>query len=151
MFMQLVMGGVMIGLTVVLHALSLDAIIRHLRWLERAVLHRVQHLPWKPFTIAAVVLSIFVVNVAEIWIWAGLYSAAGAFSDFETALYFSTTAFTTVGFGDVMPVRGWRLLGAVEGANGFMLFGWSTAFTFEILSQLYRKEKAGAGETRRPQ
>ena len=143
MFLQLLIGTGMIGLTVVLHALSLDAIIRHLRWLEKTVLHRVQHLPWKPVTVAAVVLSIFSVNVMEIWIWAGLYFLIGAFPDFESALYFSTTALTTVGFGDVMPAHDWKLLGAIEGANGFMLFGWSTAFTFEILSQLYRKENSG--------
>jgi Ion channel len=150
MFVQLMIGAGMIGLTVILHALSLDAIIRHLRWLEKAVLHKVQNLPWKPVTIAAIVLAIFTVTIAEIWAWAGLYYYIEAFPDFETALYFSTTAFTTVGFGDVMPIQGWRLLGAIEGANGFMLFGWSTAFTFEILSQLYHKENVNTKHPGKP-
>jgi hypothetical protein len=46
-----------------------------------------------------------------------------------------------------MPTHAWRLLGAIEGANGFMLFGWSTAFTFEVLSHLYRKEGRDIGQT----
>ncbi len=139
MFTQLTIGTLMIGAMVVLHALALDIIIRNTGKIEIKALHT-RYKSWKPFVIAGVVLAIFFAHVIEIWIWAALYYFISAFNDFELALYFSTTAFTTVGFGDVMPTHEWRLLGAIEGANGFMLFGWSTAFTFEILSQLYRKE-----------
>ena len=30
----------------------------------------------------------------------------------------------------------WRLLGAIEGANGLLLFGWSTAFLFSVTSRM---------------
>ena len=139
MFIQLLIGTFMIGGTVVLHSLTLDLIIKNSRKIE-AIALKVEHAAWKPFSLAAIVLAVFMAHVIEIWIWAALYSLLSALPDFETALYFSTTAFTTVGFGNVMPVHDWQLLGAIEGANGFMLFGWSTAFTFEVLSQLYRKE-----------
>lgn len=136
MFLQLMVGTLMIGGMVVLHALSLDFLLGHIRKFEKLAF-RMEHRFWKPFAIAAVVLSVFMAHVVEIWIWAALYFFVAAFPNFEQALYFSTTAFTTVGFGDVMPTQDWRLLGAIEGANGFMLFGWSTAFTFEVLSKLY--------------
>lgn len=139
MVAALFIGTLMIGLTVIMHALALDFIIRHIRRLEGIIIH-IKHTPWKPFVLAAIVLAIFAAHVVEIWVWAGLYLYLGAFPNLAAALYFSTTAFTTVGFGDVMPVHAWRLLGAIEGANGFMLFGWSTAFTFEVLARLYRKE-----------
>lgn len=139
MLAELVIGTAMIGTTVVMHALALDFIIRHIRKLESFISY-LKHSPWKPLVLAAIVLAIFTAHVVEIWIWAALYFFIGAFPDFENSLYFSTTAFTTVGFGDAIPVHAWRLLGAIEGANGFMLFGWSTAFTFEVLSHLYRKE-----------
>lgn len=129
----------MIGTTVVMHALSLDFIIHHIRKFKDSFLHTKYH-SWKPFVLAAIVLAIFFAHVVEIWIWAALYFFLSAFPDFESSLYFSTTAFTTVGFGDALPSHAWRLLGAIEGANGFMLFGWSTAFTFEVLSHLYRRE-----------
>lgn len=140
MFTQLFAGTLMIGGTVILHALVLDALIKNIRRIETAVLQRVEYRTWKPVALAAVVLTVFMAHVVEIWIWALVYYFVRALPDFETALYFSTTAFTTVGFGDIMPTAQWRLFGAIEGANGFMLFGWSTAFTFEILSQLYRRE-----------
>jgi hypothetical protein len=139
MFLQLLIGTFMIGTTVIMHALALDFIIRNTRSIETTIMHA-RYRRWKPFVIATIVLAIFFAHVVEIWVWAAVYFALSAFPHFETALYFSTTAFTTVGFGDMMPTQNWRLLGAVEGANGFMLFGWSTAFTFEILSQLYRRE-----------
>lgn len=139
MFTQLLIGTVIIGATVALHALALDLIIRNIRKVEKIVLS-IRHTAWKPVVLAAVVLSVFMAHVVEIWTWAAVYFSLAALPTFESALYFSTTAFTTLGFGDLMPTQEWRLLGAIEGANGFMLFGWSTAFTFEVLSQLYRKE-----------
>jgi len=51
-------------------------------------------------------------------------------ADFESALYFATTSFTTLGYGDVVLDRHWRLFGAIEGANGLLLFGSSPAFPF---------------------
>ena len=56
--------------------------------------------------------------------------------DFEAALYFSTTSFTTIGYGDVVLDKQWRLVSAIEGANGLLLFGWSTAFLFSVISRM---------------
>ena len=113
MLMELITGTIMIGLTVIIHALALDFIIHHIRRLESFIV-QIKHTPWKPLVLASIVLSIFTAHVIEIWIWALLYYGLSAFTSFESALYFSTTAFTTVGFGDVMPTRAWRLLGAIE-------------------------------------
>ncbi|WP_240699097.1 hypothetical protein [Sphingomonas sp. AAP5] len=33
-----------------------------------------------------------------------------------------------MGYGDVVLVRSWAIVGASEGANGVILRGWSTAF-----------------------
>ena len=62
------------------------------------------------------------------WLWAGLYIFLQAFSDVETALYFSIVSFTTVGFGDVVPSAEWRLLGSIESANGFCSAGVQPSF-----------------------
>ena len=32
--------------------------------------------------------------------------------------------------------KGWRLLAAIEGANGLLLFGWSTAFLISIVNRM---------------
>lgn len=59
--------------------------------------------------------------------------AVSALPDFESALYFSATSFTTLGYGDVVLDPKWRLFGAIERANGLLLFGWSTAFRMRAL------------------
>jgi hypothetical protein len=48
-------------------------------------------------------------------------------------VYFAFVNYTTLGYGDVVPVERWNLLGPATAMNGVLLFGWSTAVIFEIL------------------
>ena len=50
-------------------------------------------------------LFVMLVQTVNVWIWAVVFYLAGAFSEFEPALYFSLVSFTTVGFGDIVPVH----------------------------------------------
>ena len=47
--------------------------------------------------------------------------------------YFTFVNYTTLGYGDVTPVKRWNLLGPMTAMNGVLLFGWSTAVIFEVL------------------
>ena len=79
----------------------------------------------------------FLAIVIDVWIWAALYWAVGATRSFEEALYFSTTSFTTIGYGDVVLSREWRLLASFEGANGMIVFGWTTALVIAAIQRFY--------------
>ena len=57
--------------------------------------------------------------------------------DFETAFYFSFVAFTTLGLGDVTLKPPWRIMSAMEAADGMLLFGWSTAFLFAVVQRVW--------------
>lgn len=83
-----------------------------------------------------VVLGIFALVTIHIWLYAALYRALGEMPDFETALYYSTTTFTAVGFGDVVVSPRWRIVSAIEAANGVILLAWSTAFLLSVTSRL---------------
>jgi Ion channel len=48
-------------------------------------------------------------------------------------VYFAFVNYTTLGYGDVIPVPRWQLLGPMTAMNGVLLFGWSTAVIFEVL------------------
>ncbi|MBL1147454.1 MAG: two pore domain potassium channel family protein [Proteobacteria bacterium] len=139
MFTQLLLGTFMIGATVVFHAFAFDFIIKKVRWLEDSVLRNIRRI-WKALLLAIVVLAVFVALVIEMWAWCGLFYGLGAFPDLEQSLYYSIATFTTAGYGDVIPTDNWRLLGSIASANGFLLFGWSTAFIFEITATIYRRE-----------
>lgn len=86
--------------------------------------------------ILGIVLGIFAIHTVEIWLYALAFLKLGAIGNFETALYFSTATFTTVGYGDVTLPQEWRLFGSIEAANGVILFAWSTAFLLSVTSRL---------------
>jgi hypothetical protein len=83
-----------------------------------------------------VVLGIFALVTIHIWLYAALYRALGETPNFESALYYSTTTFTAVGFGDLVISPRWRVLSAIEAANGVILLAWSTAFMLSVTSRL---------------
>ena len=60
----------------------------------------------------------------------------GLFESFEESLYFSSVAFTTLGFGDITLGPEWRLLSGVMAANGLIVFSLTTAFLIELMRRL---------------
>ncbi|PCJ99967.1 MAG: K+ channel TrkA-N [Zetaproteobacteria bacterium] len=132
---QLLIGALLICVTVIIHAVLLDYLIGWMRRSRnRARLLLKRH--WKVPILVMIVLGVFIAHIVEIWVWAMFYIYVDAIPDLEEALYFSTTTFTTVGYGDVFLGKDWRLVSAFQSANGFILFGWSTAFIFEVMSKL---------------
>ena len=81
------------------------------------------------------------------------YLGLGALPSLEPALYFSTVTFVAVGYGDVVLPRAWRMLSAIEAANGVILIAWSTAFLFSVTARLrllehnWLEPKKGRGPT----
>ena len=74
-------------------------------------------------------LGIFLLHTLEIWLWAWGYLRLEAVAHFADALDLSTAMFSTLGYGGgVTVLPAWRLLSALEGINGFILIGWSTAY-----------------------
>jgi hypothetical protein len=84
-------------------------------------------------------LSLFALHTVEIGLFALFYLATGAIENLEQALYFSTSAYATLGHPDIAFPDTWRLVGAVEGLVGFLLIGWSTAVFVTDMNKLLRK------------
>ena len=61
------------------------------------------------------------------------YAAVGAAPPGTDLVYFAFVKYTTLGYGDVLPVDHWRLLAPMTALNGVMLIGWSTALIFAFL------------------
>lgn len=141
MIFHLFIGALIIFVTVMIHALALDRILKHAKDYMPFFVDR-KHGLRKATLLSLIVLAVFVAHIIEIWIWALFFLGVDCPSipNLETALYFSTSTFTTVGYGDIVLGEKWRLLSSFESANGFMLFGWSTAFIFEVTAQIYKAE-----------
>jgi hypothetical protein len=123
---NLFFGAIVIALTVVVHTLGLMSVTHFMTWfIGRIRLHGRRS---RVIAMITVVLGVFLVLSVEVWIWAMAFVLLGVVKDIETALYFSTITFSTVGYGDVVPAHEWRQFAALEGVNGFLLIGWSTAY-----------------------
>jgi hypothetical protein len=133
MLIQLIIASLMVLVTVLVHLTGLAILVRILRS---------NHKLTRPYRIAPLVLllgaslGIFAIHTIEIWLYATMYLIVGASQDFEQALYFSTVTYATIGYGDLVLAKEWRILGAIEGTTGIVMLGWSTAFLVSLLAQL---------------
>lgn len=140
LFAQLAISAGMVLLTVTFHGFGLALLSRAVAGERRE--ERSHHLPplslrGTLFTLATV-LSLFALHGVEIWAYALLYIQIGAHTNFEGALYYSTISYAAIGYDDAGIDPRWRMLGAIEGINGVILLGWSTAFFINLLGRLRR-------------
>ena len=84
-----------------------------------------------------IVVIIIGATIIEAFLWAGSYIWIGAFDGFEKALYFSLVTYTTLGYGDLVLLDSHRILGAIQAANGVIMFGWSTAIVVFAIQKIY--------------
>lgn len=132
---NLALATVMVCTTVTIHFCGLLILMRLLRFRGHRF-HAHESIIGQGALIVSLVIGIFAIHTLEIWLYAVVYLAIGAIGNFETALYFSTVSFASLGYGDVVLTKDWRLVSAIEAANGVILFAWSTAFLLSVTSRL---------------
>tara|TARA_R110002073_G_scaffold147357_2_gene300117 strand:+ start:3728 stop:4180 length:453 start_codon:yes stop_codon:yes gene_type:complete len=135
MFPALLVSFAICSVTVVMHMAGLVLLMAFMR-ARSARIRPHQNVLRQTGFIMLMVFGLFAIHAVEIWSYAVLYLTLGEFSTLESALYFATTTFTTLGYGDVLLSQQWRLVGAIEGFNGFLLIGWSTAFLVSVIGRL---------------
>ena len=89
--------------------------------------------------ILGVIGALLLLHWFEAAAWATFYWGFGVLPDFETSMYFSLTSYTTLGYGDVVLPRQWRLIGPFEAAVGILMFGWSTGVMVAAISRMYSR------------
>ena len=135
MVRQILVAFVLVSINVSIHASGMVAlsqwIIRRRPWIEK------KFGPWDEIALLIRIFAVIVsLHLAQMCAWAGFYMLWGGIGDFETALYFSITSYTTIGYGDVVLPPRWRLLGGIEGVTGVLMFGWSTGAIFAVAARL---------------
>jgi hypothetical protein len=91
--------------------------------------------------IIVMILCILMLHIIEVWIFGFTYyflmldGDFGSFQGMSTvelfdAIYFSATVFSTLGFGDIVPLGPIRFLAGTESIAGLTLITWSASFTF---------------------
>jgi len=116
-------------------ALAAAALVRILpRFARRAVVDA-------PFwgsaaVLGSALLALMMSALVQIALWAAAFVLCAEFADFETAFYHSAVNFTTLGYGDIVMSRQWRLLGPLEAVNGSLMLGLSAAILFTVLGRI---------------
>ena len=133
-------GLPLIVLTILIHVFGIS-LLR-----ERAVRHfdhRSQmRRPTAEFVIimGAITFAITILHAAEAAIWALAYKSLGALPQYSTAMLYSLNAVTSYGHTNISLNDYWHLLGALEALNGWLLFGFSTAFLFGMIQKVWSVE-----------
>ena len=140
MIAELTLSTLMVVLTVTIHGTGLYGLTRLLRIeaLEEAA-ERIRPISVRGAAATLfVILGLFALHGVEIWLYAFLYEALGAVHGLRNAVYFSTITYGAIGYDDSAMAEEWRLISAIEGINGIILIGWSTAFFVTVIGRLRR-------------
>ena len=136
--LELATGVLLVVVMTLVHGLGVVGVTRLLRLEDSAL--KAHRLDGRAFgLLTSMALSLFALHAAEIAIFAFFYLGVGALGGLEESLYFSASAYATLGHPDLDFPDGWRLVGALEGLVGFLLLGWSTAVFVTDMNKLLRK------------
>ncbi len=136
-FLASLLAALLAGVCVVVHFEALST------------LARMERLPVSPrVNLLLIMFGLLFAHVVEIWIYAGGYwlatgpfelgSLAGGDGTWFGLLYYSSVVYTTVGFGDVLPTDGIRMITSSQGLTGLALITWSASFTFLEMQRVWK-------------
>lgn len=122
--------------TVLIHIIGIVYLVLPLagQWHKKAE-SRTSAVP--AMALSRLVSGLLILHVIEMAIWAIAFALLSMLPDLETSLYFSLTSYTTVGYGDVLLPREWRLLGPIEAVVGILMLGLSTSFFVTTLQRTH--------------
>lgn len=138
MLLALIFSTLLVLATVLIHYETLRLASN---WLSRL------QIPPRQRIIVAI-LATFCAHTMEILLHAmAYYILAGDFrigsldgansGEFYDYLYFSLVTYTTLGFGDVVPHGGLRIIAGIESLTGLLMITWSASFTYVAMEKFW--------------
>lgn len=137
MFAELAVGTGVSLFNIAVHAGAMSALVRALGTRFVRAIHRSAMVRLVVIMVTSVAV-LMAAHIFEVWAWSVLYRLVGVTPDGANDFAFAFVNYTTLGYGNVLPVARWELIGPMTAMNGVLLFGWSTAVLFQILSVSYK-------------
>ncbi len=126
---------VLVALTVFVHTAGIAVLLRRLTSLYALQPNNV----WPVIRrLLRIIWWLILLHLAEISIWGLFYLWRGFLANAEAAFYFSGVTYTSLGYGDVVLAKPWRLLAPIEGLVGVMMCGLSTGYFFVVVSRIHQ-------------
>ena len=146
MLTALLVGGFTVIVCLAIQLMATVICIRYLlRMLQRHAEDAGAGTDFQMFS--AVTMVAFLGHLVQAAIWAILFQQLGEFGDYPTAFYHSLVNFTSLGYGDIVMSVQWRLLGAMEAANGVLMFGITAGALFSIMTFIFNRRYAQRSES----
>lgn len=86
-----------------------------------------------------VMLILMLGNLLQIALWGGLFLWLGEFTELYEAVYHSTVNYASLGYGDIVMSKTWKLLGALEAVNGVLMSGMTAGVLMGILQAQFKQ------------
>jgi Ion channel len=135
MWPAILTAGVLSLANLTLLALAAAVLVRSLLPVVRRAASRAPF--WGGAAVLGIVLlALLTTALGQIALWASAFVLCGEFANFEEAFYHSAVNFTTLGYGDIVMSRRWRLLGPLEAINGSLMLSLAAATLFTALCQV---------------
>ena len=133
MVVKVLIAWCLLALTVTIHGAGLAVLLR-----SKAPLVESRTGFWSvSLLLVRVAWWLVLLHLAAIAVWALFYWWQECLPDLESSIYFSAVTYTTVGYGDLVLPKEWRLVGAVEGLTGILMCGLSTGFFYALGSRVF--------------
>jgi hypothetical protein len=135
-------GLALIALTIATHATGVTVMVSALHGIRVRVEGRNLPVPQIIAMVNAAVtamgLSLAALHGVEAALWAAAYVWLGALDTFGAAIFYSIDSMATRGASGLVLRPHWQMMGALEAADGMLLFGISTAFIFTVMQIYYQ-------------
>ncbi|MEJ2385295.1 MAG: ion channel [Xanthomonadales bacterium] len=137
MLSNLLFGSTLIVINLGIQVIAVTILIRYI-----AGRFQDENSTTRDATVLIVVMGVLLLgHLFQFATWALLFVWLGEFTDFATAFYHSTVNFTSLGYGDIVMSESRRLLGALEAANGVLMFGLSAGAILSVMNALFRRRE----------
>ena len=142
MLRQLLVGGLVSVINIAIHSLIMATVVGVAqRASEKKLLHPSLFLAAVMIPIVSILMA---AHTIEVMVWASAYALVDAAPEDVQLVYFAFVNYATLGYGDIVPVDRWKLLGPITAMNGALMFGWSTAVMFEVLRKTMERGAANS-------
>jgi hypothetical protein len=146
MISTLLIACVLVAVTVTMHAIGLALLLRILRTLHALTTTGLWHITR---LLIGLTWYLILLHLAEISVWGWFYLWWECLPDAEAALYFASVTYTTIGYGDLVLAKPWRVLAPIEGLTGILMCGLSAGFFFALVNHFIHRApyaNTGSGE-----
>jgi hypothetical protein len=134
MIAKLLIASTLVAVTVTIHAAGIGMALSHALHSDERPERRFWPITWLLIRIGWLLI---VIHMFEITVWALFFWWEKCLPNVESAFYFSGVTYATLGYGDLLLPKAWRLFGPLEALTGNLMVGLSIAFFFAVVSRKF--------------